>query len=607
MTAAAVGLSPMLRAEQPQPSAAPPLFAGPRLPPAPRNEGAPAPATAVGQVEDPATAQPPAASLPAPRLGRGVAEPIRPAPAVVSSTPAPWWLDTIVRPMRRGSTTLPITVDDLIIQALRHAPQIRAISDEALILATAVGEAQAAFDVHSFMESKFVRTSEPVGNALITGGPDRFRDSDWTYVAGIRKNTWLGGSVELSQRLGYQDNNSNFFIPTQQGNARLSLNYRQPLLNGAGKAYNMSLTMLAEIDTDIAWSQTYAQLQDQVFQITSSYWQLLLDRAVLVQKQRHLERAESVYDELEARRDVDALVSQVVRARSAVEIRRAELIRAETAVRNTETRIRTLVNAPPWQDADDIELIPTEPPALGLAEVSAPEAVRISLQNRPEVDRAVKEIEAAQVRLDMSYNELRPALTLVLESYVAGLDGSSDVGGSFVNQFNQGEPSYTAGLLYERPFYNRAARLRNQRRKLEMRQLTSRFAATINELKQQVVIAVREVNTSYREMQGAHTAMQAATSEVEFLHERWRLLPGDDRSASFVLVDLLDAQDRLVREEFRLALAQREYTMSLTELQRATGTLLQFEQISTHSECEGGLPRTVFEKPASTAKAFNQK
>jgi outer membrane protein TolC len=118
-------------------------------------------------------------------------------------------------------------------------------------------------------------------------------------------------------------------------------------------------------------------------------------------------------------------------------------------------------------------------------------------------------------------------------------------------------------------------------------------------LKAEVEIAVREVHTSYRETQSKYVAMRAADTEVSYLFERWRLLPGDDRSASFLLEDLLDAQNRLAAEEFGFAEAQFAYTVALAELNRVTGTLLKREQITPRLIEEDGLPRTIFEKPTS--------
>ena len=142
-------------------------------------------------------------------------------------------------------------------------------------------EAQADFDPRAFMESKFVRTSDPVGNVLTTGGPSRFRDHDWDYTAGVRKRTRFGGTLELAQQFGYQDNNSDFFRPRQQGTARLALSFTQPILRGRGRVYNSSLVVLAEIDAGMAWDQLSAQLQEHLLEVTHTYWGLYLGRASL--------------------------------------------------------------------------------------------------------------------------------------------------------------------------------------------------------------------------------------------------------------------------------------------------------------------------------------
>ena len=84
---------------------------------------------------------------------------------------------------------------------------------------------------------------------------------------------------------------------------------------------------------------------------------------------------------------------------------------------------------------------------------------------------------------------------------------------------------------------------------------------------------------------------------VGYLRSRWEKLPGDDRAASFLLADLLDAQDRLVLEEIGFASAQVDYTMSFVRLNRATGTLLNYERIELIRSCQDCLPTIQFDKP----------
>jgi outer membrane protein TolC len=508
----------------------------------------------------------------------------------------PWWRPLAIRALRAAPDQQVVDLDALIISALAYSPRVRAVSEDVLIQETAVLEAAADFDIRAFSESKFFRKSEPIGNILETGGPPRLREEDWGFSAGVRKRTPLGGSFELAQRIGIHDSNSGFFVPPQQGNARMVLSYNQPLLNGFGRVYNRSLIVLAEFDTAIAVDETSAALQQHLLTVAEAYWELYLQRCALVQRFQHLERARVILDELERRRDIDALESQIVRARAAVAARQAELVRAAANIQNTEALIRALTNAPELLANPQAELIPTDHPASVHVDVNLQDAIVTALQHRPEIDAAAQEIRAASIRLNMSRNELLPALDVVLETYVMGLDADYDIGQSFADQFGAGEPSYTAGLVFEVPLHRRAAKARLQRRGLELRRLTAQYEDSVQMLLADVEVVVRDVHATHEEMVGKYQAMMAAQAEVEYATRRWLLLGGEDRSASLLLEDLLAAQDRLVVEEFGFALAQRDFTISQTLLKRATGTLLAQEGIEPIRTCQGGLPQLQFEK-----------
>lgn len=526
------------------------------------------------------------------------------APLELPAGYAPWWRPLVARPLRAAPDQHLVDLDALVISALAFSPRVRAVSEDVLIQETAVLEAVADFDIRAFSESKFFRKSEPIGNILETGGLPRLREGDWGFSAGVRKRTPLGGSFELAQRIGIHDSNSLFFLPPHQGNARMVLSYNQPLLNGFGRVYNRSLIVLAEFDSSIAMDQTSAALQQHLLTVAEAYWELYLQRCVLVQRYQHLERARAVLEELERRREIDTLESQLVRARAAVATRQAELARAAANIQNSEARLRALTNAPELLADPQAELIPSEHPASVRVNIDLQDAVVTALQHRPEIDIAAQQVRAAGVRLNMSRNELLPALDVVLETYVMGLDADYDIAQSFADQFSQGEPSYTAGLVFEMPLQRRAAKARLQRRSLELRQLTAQYEDTVQMLLADVEVVVRDVEATHDEMVGKYLAMMAAQAEVEYATRRWLLLGGEERSASLLLEDLLAAQDRLAAEEFGFAQAQRNFTISQTQLKRATGTLLIQEGIEPVRVCHGGLPQLQFEKRSQPARPF---
>lgn len=503
---------------------------------------------------------------------------------------SPWWQQPVQSSARSNANPVHVSVNQLIVSALRNSAQVQVFSDLPLIRETAITEADAAFDWTGFMETRWDDTSEPVGNTLTTGGPSRFEDHNFSYSAGTRRRNTLGGQFEISQRIGHQNNNSVFFLPNNQANTRLTLSYTQPLLRGAGRVYNTSLTVLASIDSKVASDEFSRQLQSHLLEVTRAYWSLYLERASLLQKQRLLNRAQEILGDLERRQELDTVRSQVIRARSAVESRRAEILRADMAVRNAESRIRALTNDPAWGQSDRIELIPGDVPLLKKTPVNMDASIATAMRNRPEIGQAVKQVKSSCIRMNMAKNEVLPMLNMILESYLSGLRGNSRIGDAWTSQFSEGEPSYSVGLQYEVPIWNRAAKARLQRRRLEVRQLQNQFRTTTETLKLEVAVAVRELWTSFGELDARHRAMDAANAEVQYILERWRALGSADRSAALILEDLLNAQVRLADAEFGFLNSAVTYNLAQTNYKRAVGTLLQDESIGFSRNCDCNLP-----------------
>ena len=118
----------------------------------------------------------------------------------------------------------------------------------------------------------------------------------------------------------------------------------------------------------------------------------------------------------------------------------------------------------------------------------------------------------------------------------------------------------------------------------------------------EVEIAAGEVETTFQELRGKYDAMMAAEEEsVDYLNERWLTLPGEDRAASFVLEELLDAQERSMLEQYGFAQAQVAHTLSLVQLRRSTGTLLQHEGVIFQRFCDGCIPRLALQKDMLSA------
>lgn len=488
----------------------------------------------------------------------------------------PWWDAQIRQPIGMSDNGLPVDIAALTAGALHHSSFVKVVSANPMIRQSELVREQAAFDWTAFLETTYNDINDPVGSTLTTGtDADRYRNQNWGVNGGVGRRNEYGGEVELFQRFGGEEDNSRFLDPNPQRATRLELQYTQPLMRGAGRAYNQSLIVLAQIQLDQSSDGVATELQEHLVKVTEAYWELYRARAEFYQRQKLLASSESILANLQHRREVDAVERQVFRARTAVLNRESEILRVETRIRNWQSQLRLLVNDPGLVQAGNREFLPSDSPLYWEIPLSMSDSLHTALINRPDISNAIRDAHAASVRLGAAQKDILPKLDFVASTYVAGLAAGSDRGRAFGNQFSAGRPAFSVGFQYEMPFGNRALRAQAKRRQTELEQAMSRFSLTVEEALTSVEVAVREVETSYREMVAKHRAMRAAQSEADYLDDRWRVLPDVHDSAAQLLENLLDAQERVADEEQAVVNAQINYAISIIKLKSEMGTLLR--------------------------------
>ena len=519
----------------------------------------------------------------------------------------PWWQPKTSESLTPQAMRVEAGINELLRMAVANSAKVNVARHIPLIRETSVQEAISDFDWTRYVDTMWADTSDPIGSALTVGatsGATRFRDHNWTLDGGLRRRTQTGADVSLSHQMGHQNNNSTFFIPNDQATSRIVLGFTQPLMRGRGRYYNTSLILLADIDVGSSREEFNRQLQAHLLEVSRSYWSMYLERASLAQKVKLYLRTQEIHDQLRSRQEIDAQRTQFVSAKAALEARKADLIRALAAVRNAETRLRALINAPELSgDASTIEIIPADHPIIMPIPTDLQSEFATAMQNRPEIRAALQSIRAAGVRFDMSSHELLPQLNLVTQLYVAGLQGDSDFGNAFLDQFREGEPSYSVGLQYELPVGRRGATARRTRRQLELSQMQEEYRNTLELIRAEVEVAVREVETAYLELIAKNEARDAAELEAETLQARWKEL-AEGETGGLSLQVLLQAQERVTQAEFEFAQAQLTYNLALINLRHANGTLISIvnepttvqhvqSQIMTSPVCQDAIPTSV--------------
>lgn len=498
---------------------------------------------------------------------------------VIPSSFRPWWEQLVQQPIwNENSAPLRVSVDRLVDSAVEFSPNVQALLTEPEIRQAQIGQELAAFDWTSFLETQYDDINEPIGSTLTTGNnADRYKDKNWEMAGGVRRRTDRGGEFEIAQEIGTERNNSSFLQPNPQANSRLELSFIQPLLRGAGKDYNRSRVILATIDSKAMRDEVSRQLQTHVVRVAEVYWELFRARSALVQRKRLLEEAELILANLEARRIVDAQQRQVLRARAAVAQRRAEIVRAENDIKNAEARLRFLVNSPDLVQDARLELLPLDAPPLQLPPVGMRESLLAALQSRQDISAALHTINASMIRLGVAKKDLLPKLDLLLSSRIDGLESESAIGESLGNQFADGRPTVGLGFNFEFPLGNRLSKAQLNQREWEAQRALREFDQTVSQALLDVEVAARNYLTAERELIGRFESLTAAAEEVDYLQDRWGKLAGVGDSATLLLENLLDAQERRTSEEAAFVEAQIAYSLGLVQLRFAMGTLIQVE------------------------------
>ena len=513
------------------------------------------------------------------RANEGCPDPVITTGTDVAYNYSSWWDHLLSQPAGLAQQPRSISVDELIQSALIHSPHIQVAATEPHIRQTVMIEEDAGFDWRAFLDTQYDDLNDPIGNTLTTGNNEnRFKQREWYGQFGVKRRNRLGGEFDISQRIGTFTNNSRFLVPPNQGNTRLELNYTQPLLNGGGRFVNESLVLLARLDYEASGDELVQSIQDHLLRVTEAYWELYRARAAYLQRQKLLRGAESILENLQGRAKVDSLDRQILRATAAVASRKSEISRARTSIRNAESQLRLLVNDPAMMNSSCFEFLPNDRPVPQPLDTTCGQAVTTALTHRADISQAIRELRAAMVRLGVSRNDLLPKLDLLLQSYVAGLDAGADIMGAFTREFNDGRPAFSVGLQFEVPIYNRAAKARLDRRQWECTRAIGQFRSVAETVVTDVEVALREVSTTHQEMDARYEAMQASSQETEYLVDRWRTLPNIDDSATLLLEDLLDSQERMADEEGLFVEAQVKYSVALVRLRQAMGTLLLSER-----------------------------
>jgi outer membrane protein TolC len=234
------------------------------------------------------------------------------------------------------------------------------------------------------------------------------------------------------------------------------------------------------------------------------------------------------------------------------------------------------------------------------------QALKLALQNRPEIEQADLNLLYQSVVIKATRNALLPTLDVFATYAPSGLSGLSSVAApcpsgytpngnrclsyqgisqSFSQLFHGNYPDYSYGFTLQFPIRNRSAQADAARALLEQRQLEEQLQKQKNQVEQDVRSAEIGVIQAKAQIQAAAKAVLLAQKTLDAEQKKFQL----GESTVFLVIQ---AQRDLATAEGNEVKARSTYAKAITQFRQATGTILADYHIELNDALQGKVTRS---------------
>lgn len=462
--------------------------------------------------------------------------------------------------------------NNLDVQVARMTP---AISESRIV------QAQAVFDATFFADVNYSKLDTPQPGGAVPGLSGNTKRDDVQLSTGIRKPLVSGGQISIQTDLNRNEAVPSVFGVNKFYDADVLVNLQQPLLRNFGSDINRSNIVLTQNDRLAEAQQLKRRLLDVVARTEAGYWDMFFTLQQLRVRVRLLERSTDDRDRLIKREDYDASPVEITEANSFVELQRADVIRARSAVRTASDQLKRLINSPDLPIADETVIVPIDEPNDEPITFSLLDLVTSALRNRPEMKIALLDIKDASVRQRVADNARLPLLNLAATvqyngaGIANGQDAYSGLGdGDFID--------YLLGAQFEMPIGNRSAEGLYKQRQLERRASALVYQRQAQDVVLEVKNSLRNVQTSYELIGATRAARRAAADSLRAIEVQEA--SGVALTPQFLINQKLSTQERLADAEVQEAQALTDYHNAIALLYQSAGTLLERNNIDFRTD-----------------------
>ncbi len=413
--------------------------------------------------------------------------------------------------------------------------------------------------------------------------------STQTHQFGVNFSQQLpwGTSLTVDGTINRRFSNSftSTFNPSYQSSVRYTVG--QHLLRDRGTFVNTRQIIVGQNNEKISQIQFETQITTLIVQAQKSYWDLVFAAEDLKVKQRSLDVAQQTLTENQQKVEIGTLAPiEVKQTQSEVANRRQQLIQSTGSLVQNEDQIKKLISSETDPSLFLVKLqtqdMPRKP--AGLTIPTLEEAVKIAMENRPELRQAAIDMENKDIDVDYLRNQKKPILDVTASFTQNGTGGTrtirdSQFGGqivdvipggiwtSFGQLFSYNYRGWSTGFTFTIPLNNKAAQADYDRAINERQLAQSRLDVT----RQQIAL---EVRTALTQLEQARAIIETSTIASELARDQMEAEQTKFNLGTSTLRFVLEEQRNVAQAESTELQSLVTFNKNLVDLDKAMGLTL---------------------------------
>ncbi|UCE42107.1 MAG: TolC family protein [Candidatus Aminicenantes bacterium] len=483
-----------------------------------------------------------------------------------------------------------LSLNDCIVGALKNNLGLAVEVFNPQLADISVTQAKEKFVPSIYLGFNKQETNQPSFSWIEAGDQvqEQFRD----IFGQLTQEIPTGGNFRLTLYSYETETTAKFQTINPRFGSQLRFDFTQPLLKDFGFKVSQREIIIAKNNTAISEIQLKQTLLDTVYNVEEAYWNYVGSIEYYKVMEQSLKLAQDLLAKNTREVEVGMLAPiEVLTAKSEVARREADILQAESMIKGTQDRLKTILNLSAKEDIDLTKIVPTDTPTFEERDVSLEEALAMGLQMRPDLQAIRVDMKNRDLDLSFAKNQLLPELNFQASLWSPGLSGTQliyenddpingeiigEIPGKFSDAlrdaFKFKYKNWNFGLTLSIPITSIITRAQYAQAKVSLEQAQVSLQNQEQQAFLEIRDAVRDVQISYKQVQAYKLARELAQEKLEAEQKKLKVGLATNYEVLLHQRDLADAQSSELR-------AVIDYNLALAALDRALGTTLEKKNI----------------------------